>query len=176
MRSFIAIPIPEGVRRSVSSYIHKVRSQLSGVKWVREENLHITLRFLGEIDEKLKEEVEAIIQEKSQPFKPFLCRLEGIGYFPSHRRARVIWIGIEEGGQELIRIFEALEPELNRLGFKREKPFHPHLTIGRVKSPRPLDLPRFERESFTANRIVLYKSTLTPEGPIYEPIRSVKLG
>ncbi|HIE05502.1 MAG TPA: RNA 2',3'-cyclic phosphodiesterase [bacterium (Candidatus Stahlbacteria)] len=170
MRCFIATPIPDGVRKSISNYINRVRNSLSGIRWVKEDNIHITIRFLGEINEETVEKTKELIRLKGRVFKPFNCEIGGIGYFPSARRAKVIWVGIKEGADELRRVFSELEEEIIGLGFKKEKPFHPHLTIGRAKGPRPLNLPDIEGHIFQVREIILYRSTLTPSGPIYEPL------
>lgn len=170
MRCFIAVPIPDGVKKSIFNYLNRIKGTQSGIRWVKEKNIHITLRFLGETKEDIIDEIEEIIKNASKGCASFNIELVGTGYFPSARRAKVIWIGIEDGKEELLKIFEELECRIVNLGFKKERPFHPHLTIGRVKGPRPLNLPDFEKHLFTAKEITLYKSTLTPSGPIYEPL------
>ena len=175
MRCFIGIPIPEGIRRSIMNYVGRIQSTLSGVKWVKEENLHITLRFLGGVDEAKIESIKKVVEETSRNFSVFSCQLTGTGYFPSPRRAKVIWIGVKEGGEELSRISRDLENRIIKLGFNKEKPFHPHLTIGRIKGVRTLNIPDYRNGTFTVHEVVLYQSTLTPQGPIYDGLFKAEL-
>ena len=101
MRAFIAVEIPENVRRKVTDLVNSVRSN-QPIKWVEFQNLHITLKFLGEVpDEKVKKVVE-LLGSVTKDIKPFIMSLHGLGCFPNPRSARVLWIGMREGGPEMI--------------------------------------------------------------------------
>ena len=152
----------------------EIRDRLNGVKWVSMENLHITLKFLGEIDNKQLQDVKSVIKEVASDEKAFSIKGGYLGAFPSLEKARVVFFGLESGKAEVMRLFDKLEHKLAKNGFLREqKPYHPHITIGRAKR-RVYDLRPFRetRVEFLdrVDSIVLFKSTLRPEGPVYEVI------
>ena len=102
-----------------------------------------------------------------------------MGCFPDAKRPRVLWVGVEQGGERLCTIARAFEEGLAQYGFKKEKRFHPHLTLGRIKKPCVVDAvleKSIATESFSVDMIVLFKSTLTPQGAVYEPIETFPLG
>ena len=146
----------------------------ANLKPVERENIHLTLKFLGEIPPHKVDEVAELVKEIS--FEPFEFKVEEVGVFPNHRRPATIWAGISEGVSEVTRVFEELDIKLGKHGFERERrKFHPHLTIARVRSGKNRDqlveeLMRLETKEFgeiTADRVVFKKSVLTPSGPIY---------
>jgi 2'-5' RNA ligase len=149
----------------------------SSVKWVKKENLHITLKFLGETDKKTA--IEDKMKEIAEEFSSFNVSLRKIGAFPSSKRAKILWVGVEEGMEELIELFSTIENKLSPLGFEKEvRKFTPHITFARVKKgnyslPEQID---FSFDSFPVNEVALFKSTLTPKGPIYEILSSIPLG
>jgi 2'-5' RNA ligase len=144
---------------------------------VEKENLHITLKFFGETDKLAP--IKEKLGELEEEFAPFGVSLKGIGAFPSTQRAMVLWVGIEEGQSKLKELYSSIENKITCLGFEKEdRGFSPHITFGRVKKgkyslPENLD---FSFGSFPVNEITLFKSTLTPKGPIYEIISEVPLG
>jgi len=180
MRSFIAVEmVPEGIEEL---YV-ELRGTGADVKFVAPESLHLTLKFLGEVDEGRIGEIHSAMQEGLEGIAPFRVALQGMGAFPSFSYVRVVWIGVEEGKEPLMEMQRRLDDELAPLGFKREKRFEPHLTIGRLKSAknkeklvevlkRKADQPFGE---FQTESVTLKKSTLTPKGPIYEKLREVML-
>jgi len=147
------------------------------VKWVKKENLHITLKFLGKTDKQIA--IEAKIKEAVKPFPPFKVSLKGIGAFPSSKRAKILWVGVKEGAKDLTDLFVALEKKIHELGFEKEaRKFTPHITFARVKDGKyslseNID---FSFDSFPVNEVALFKSTLTPKGAIYESLSSLPLG
>ncbi len=149
----------------------------SYVRWEKKENLHITLKFLGETDKKI--DIEAKIKEAVKQFSPFMVSLKGIGAFPSPKRARILWIGVKEGVKHLTDLFVALEKKIHELGFEKEmRKFTPHITFARVKNGKyslseNID---FSFDPFPVNEVALFKSTLTPKGAIYETLSSSPLG
>ncbi len=172
MRAFIALDIPffPDIGR-VQDSLKKER-----VKFVERENIHITLKFLGDIDEAMVDKIAEIVEEcKTQPFT---IRLKNIGFFPNEHYVRVIWIGVENG-DSIIKMAKCIDSRLSKLGFKKEKSYVPHLTIARVKGR--IDISKLE--SFRTHlfgeaeitEIKIKKSTLTPKGPIYEDIRVIQL-
>ncbi len=159
------------MRREVREIVRKFDYP---VKWVEEENLHLTLKFLGEVKEERVEEISRVLREIRRSEKRFELSLEDIGAFPSERSPRVIWIGVGKGREEIIRLQERIEEGLTPLGFKKEeRGFHPHLTIARVKKRADFkelfDL-SYKSRVFLVDSVTLFKSTLTPKGPIYEPL------
>ncbi|MEO0098414.1 MAG: RNA 2',3'-cyclic phosphodiesterase [candidate division WOR-3 bacterium] len=179
IRSFIAISIPEEVKKEISKIVKEYEAKKYPFRWVAPENLHITLIFLGEVSEKFLLEAKSEIKKVAERTKSFPIRLGGFGAFPSLRNPRVIWIGVPLGGKEVEELQKDLVESLTRIGFKpEEKKFHPHLTIARAKgSLKEIDLweRRYESEEFLVDRVILFKSTLTPEGPIYNKIEEYPL-
>ncbi len=169
MRSFIAIELPEPIRDELA----KVQEELprDGIKLVGKENLHLTLKFLGEIDGKKVEEVRGVL--KTVSFDPFLINVHGIGVFPNERHVQVIWAGAK--GKEL----ELLADNVNNALAREcgQEPFKGHITIARVK--RKLDLQSFLEKyahtdfgAFECTDFMLKESVLTASGPHYSKIAS----
>ncbi|HDI52934.1 MAG TPA: RNA 2',3'-cyclic phosphodiesterase [Candidatus Bathyarchaeota archaeon] len=175
MRCFIAVDVEDAqLLDAIAEAQRKLQSTGADLKLVERENLHITLRFLGEISPSLAEAVGELIRESS--FKPFRVGFRGVGAFPNTHRPRVIWIGVSEGAEELKRLHARIEKGLLSLGFRGEdRSFTPHLTIARVRSGRNRDrlamalesLLDIEFGSLTVSHVRLKRSTLTPRGPIY---------
>ncbi len=179
IRSFIAFDIDSGAVleriRDVQGLLVKTGADL---KLVKPQNIHVTLRFLGNITPSM---VEKVFDEmKKVQFTPFNIKICGVGAFPHLRYPRVLWAGITEGANQLRDIFNQLEPRLQSLGFKADpKGFSPHLTIARVKSGRnKLELAKFVNENLNyefgivrAECLRLKRSELTPQGPIYSTLR-----
>ena len=184
VRTFIAALIPAEVRRRLAEVEEKLRASGADVKWVPEENFHITLKFLGYVE---PERLEAVVRAAESAIKglsPFDVSLSGVGAFPKPSRPSVVWIGITEGGEELKALAERIEAAMERIGFGCEqRPFSPHITAGRVKSPGKLDrlreiIERLREEhvgSFRAESVAVMRSDLRPTGPIYTEIANCKL-
>jgi len=182
IRSFIAVSVN---KPDIVDKICRVQEELSRcggrLKLVESENLHITLRFLGEVLESQLQQVYEKVLLKLE-WRPFLVRLKGVGAFPNERRPRVVWIGVEEGHDELIDLSRQIENGLRKLGFPKEsKEFHPHVTIARVKIPGNVGslgklfsaYREFVFGEFTVEKVELKKSVLTPKGPIYSTLKEV---
>ncbi|WEU40728.1 MAG: RNA 2',3'-cyclic phosphodiesterase [Candidatus Odinarchaeum yellowstonii] len=181
IRVFIAADIDD---KEIVEKISVVKNSFSDgnikIKFVEDENLHLTLKFIGEVDERLIPQIE----EKMLNIKAaaFTITLKNIGVF-TPRYPRVLWIGIENGLAELVKLASAINTNLNSLGFRLEKDFTPHLTIGRikyVKDKRQLieriqALKNLDFGSMLIRCFKLKKSTLTPAGPIYQTIKEFKL-
>ena len=153
----------------------------ANLKLVKPQNIHVTMRFLGNISLPM---VDLIHEEMKQiSFTPFEIELRGLGVFPSLRYARVVWAGIRKGADELVNVFNQLEPRLRRLGFKPDpKGFSPHLTIARVRAGRHKaelvklveELVDYEFGVIKADCLRLKRSVLTPKGPFYTTLREVR--
>jgi 2'-5' RNA ligase len=178
MRCFVAVDIPEELKSRIVSMQEEFSSL--GVKLVEPENLHFTLKFLGEIDDVQIKEVEQDLSAVAKTFSPFSALLSGIGAFPSLSYIRVVWVG--SVSNDFINLHKAVAHALRNIG-SPEKDLVPHLTISRVRSAQDKEviakiIKRYEKESFGSmqvDRIKLKKSTLTPRGPIYEDIMSFEL-
>jgi 2'-5' RNA ligase len=150
------------------------------LRLVEVKNLHITLRFLGNVPRSLIDEANGVLD--TIEFQPFDVVLKGVGVFPSMQRINVVWVGIEQGSAELLHVFSQLEPKLRRMGFKPDRRgFVPHITVARVKSGRNRDVlantvsnvSGMEFGGFGVDAIKLKKSVLTPKGPMYSTIHEV---
>ena len=181
IRSFVAFDIDnELVVRRLSEVQGMLVNTGANLKLVKPQNIHVTMRFLGNITLHM---VDLIHEEMKQiSFTPFDIELKGLGAFPSLRYARVVWTGIRKGADELVNVFNQLEPRLRKLGFKPDsKGFSPHLTIARVRTGRHKaelvkcveELADYEFGVIKADCLRLKKSVLTPKGPIYTTLREV---
>jgi 2'-5' RNA ligase len=179
IRAFIAFEIDENIKNEIMKIENKIKENEIDVKLVERENLHITLKFLGNIEGKLLEKIFNMLDNIKE--KKFEISIEDIGAFPNEKYMRVLWVGIKEGKENIIRIQKELDNKLLPLGFKKEKDFIPHITIGRIKSFRNKEklIEIFEeyRGYFFGkciiDRLVLKKSILTPHGPIYHNLKEV---
>ena len=183
MRTFIAIEIPSEVKSALAALQDDLRRAGADVSWTRPENIHLTLRFLGEVDEKRVGEVEKVCVTSAAKFQPFTLRLNDTGVFPNARQPRILWAGLAGEIEKAVEMRERLNDGLALIGFEREeKDFRPHLTIGRVKSNRKIrellslaDARRVPASSFLVTEIVLMKSELHPAGARYTAIAKVSL-
>ncbi|MFC1557758.1 RNA 2',3'-cyclic phosphodiesterase [candidate division KSB1 bacterium] len=183
MRTFIAIDVSDEVRRAVGAFTSVLKRENARVSWVKPENVHITLKFLGEIDKEKIPGINEAIQVCARNQKPFEIEIKGSGGFPNLNRPRVIWVGMTEGAEELKRLAGAVDNELSKLGFQKEKrAFKPHLTIGRVKTINDtesfiekMNSTDFYGGRFTAGEMLLMKSDLKPTGAEYTKLETVNL-
>lgn len=185
IRTFIAVEIPENVKSRMAEARKACRLLDPYTRWVRIEGIHLTLKFLGNIELSQVEPVSDCIHEAVKGVKPFTVKIGGAGVFPNPRYPRVLWIGITEGLEQLSNIYEVLEDELKWLGFEPEsRPFHPHLTLGRFrdgrKAGRALKQEMLEKaapweESFTVEGVNLIRSQLHPSGAVYTVLKECPL-
>jgi len=182
LRCFISIELPDDIKQGISGFISKLKEIDKDIKWVKGENLHLTLKFLGEIEEQILPEIKDRLLNISKRHSPFDLRLKGIGAFPSIKRPRVIWIGIEDSAS-LINLQSEVEASMSELGFQKENRFEPHLTIGRLRGSGPSDalikglsfeMPK-EFGLFRVESIYIMKSELSPKGPDYYKIVEIPL-
>jgi 2'-5' RNA ligase len=174
MRIFIAIEIPDDVRAAINSLSKDLSGSGAPVKWVRPENIHLTLKFLDEVPNESLPRIHEISRTAAHGVRPIPITIEGVGVFPSVRRPRVMWIGISRS-RELEKLHRRLEDGLAELGFEPEKrSWSPHLTIGRVKGSWNLEGLRarlteavLEPQNIIVDSFSIIKSDLRPEGPVY---------
>ncbi|MBU4303753.1 MAG: RNA 2',3'-cyclic phosphodiesterase [Candidatus Omnitrophica bacterium] len=194
MRLFIAIRLPENIRKEISLLQLRLGKTARRVKWVAPENIHLTLKFIGEAQEEQVENITRAMAEAVKGINPFVISLAALGAFPSLREARVIWVGINKGREESEKIAQRLQVSLKNIAPQDDKPFKSHITIGRVKSGRSMR-PKgrgwdavevsessplqeglsIEKKEFNAEKITLFKSTLTHQGSSYEIIKEIFL-
>ncbi len=183
MRCFIAIDIPDNLKREIVDATKIARAEHSELKWVEEENLHITLKFLGEVEPSRVEKVKGALERVSRMIRPFSLSTSSFGTFPEKGALRVFWIGIEGDLDILRRLHELIDAECSRLGFAKEKrEFTPHLTLARARrythervTLEDLNLKELRKKPFRVNEIVLYQSILRPEGPVYKKLSLFRL-
>jgi 2'-5' RNA ligase len=180
-RGFIAIDI--NATPQISIFEKEIVKTGADVKLVEPENIHITVKFLGDTDENYIDTIEQSIKESVLLIKPFSITLKGTGVFPNQNYIKVIWIGIIDDGN-IETIARAIDEKLTPLGFKKEnRGFSPHLTVGRLKTARNKNqllkvIENYSAMEFTIQHvqsITLKKSELTPTGPIYTTLKEVPL-
>ncbi len=184
IRAFIAFDIGEGLRGALAGVQEGLKETRADVRWVGIEGIHLTLKFLGNVPEDRVEDIAGGMARASTGVPPSRVRLAGLGAFPSPKSPRVVWVGVREESGSLRSLHGRLETEMEALGFPREsREFQPHLTLGRVRSPSGRDAllralaSRTDSEigAFTADTLILFKSTLLPSGAEYSRLRSVSL-
>jgi 2'-5' RNA ligase len=183
MRTFIAIEIPSEIKAALASLQNEMRRAGADVSWTRPENIHLTLKFLGEVDERRIGEIEKVCADMAAEFQPFTLSLNETGVFPNARQPRVLWAGLAGEIEKAVEMQRRLDEGLALIGFEREeKEFHPHLTIGRVKSNKKtremLSLAGAHQVpalSFVVAELVLMKSELHPAGARYTPLAKASL-
>ncbi len=180
----MAVAIPPDLAGRLVTLQDSLKTVGTRVSWVRGENIHVTLRFLGEVEEKRIPKMIRVLQETVAGIPPFSLTVEGLGCFPSSRSPRVIFVGVGKGGAELSDLQGRVEGCLARIGFPREgKRFTGHLTLGRVRSPersealltRIASLPAQDLGQVTVQEILLMRSELSPAGSQYSVIAPLPL-
>jgi RNA 2',3'-cyclic 3'-phosphodiesterase len=190
IRVFIALDLPEEEKQALADAIRHLRVAIPyGVRWVDPAGIHLTLKFLGNIDASLAKDVLKAMQRATQGFQggKFDLRLSGLGPFPNERQPRVLWAGLAGDLDSLKSLQEKVDEEICRLGFAREKrPFNPHLTLGWVRDGVSASVRRQVSDIFAAtklesgspwkvDRVHLIRSTLTPNGAKYTSLSSTLL-
>jgi 2'-5' RNA ligase len=186
LRLFFAVELPAEVRARVGEHIADLRARLPDVRagWERSEKLHVTLKFLGEIEQPRVVELRSAAERAAQSVSAFGLRIEGAGSFPPRGLPRVLWLGVADDSGALARLQDRLEEECESAGFAREaRPFHPHLTIARLRRPegaRRLALLHAEKGFAPAEvsvaDLVLLSSELGPGGSRYTELSRHRLG
>jgi 2'-5' RNA ligase len=184
IRTFLAIEIPGSLHPVLGELLGVLKRVLPEIRWVAEKNLHLTLKFFGNITEEQLRSIQDGLKDLGPETAPLSLSLKGLGVFPHLKAPRVIWAGFEGEVKRLIMLQREIDSRLGPLGFPREdRPFHPHLTLGRNRERRGrknfikiTGLPEgFATEGFQVNELVLLRSDLSPKGPAYTPIWSLAL-
>jgi 2'-5' RNA ligase len=184
MRLFLALEIPEAVRREVARRVAGLRDRLPRARWVNTDVLHLTLLFFGQVDEAKVPGLAAALREAFAKHPPLDLRLEGGGTFPPRRPARVAWIGMEAPEDLAALQADATQAAVASIGFEPEdRPFHPHVTLARCEPPWPKDaaekfaaaFPGTIGQPWVADHGVLFESKLSPRGPSYRPVERLPL-
>lgn len=179
IRAFIAIELPEGVKFFLKEVAAQLKSFGGDVRWTRLEGIHLTLKFLGNVQRESIQDVEKALEPALERYAPFAVGVQGVGTFPGLNRPRVLWVGVTDPSGRLAPLASNVEDLLEPLGFAKEtRQFNPHLTLGRVKSGRlSPDLTNAIRQmatitgpGFEAESAVLFQSVLEPSGARYIPL------
>jgi 2'-5' RNA ligase len=185
IRSFLAIELPKPILKKIEEVEADLKTAHADVRWVSPGKIHLTLKFFGNIEESRTDSIFQSIEESVRSTQPFSLKVQGVGAFPSMKSPRVIWMGLVTGNQILISFQKEIEAQLEKIGFQPEdRPFRPHLTLGRVKSSRGKNdlVGRIEKHkegefgNFQVDRVILFKSDLKPSGPTYTALRELRLG
>jgi 2'-5' RNA ligase len=179
-RIFTAIDISDEARAKAANYINGLRDEFSQIRvgWERAEKLHLTMKFLGDIDELQLENLIRAVGNTTKQISDFRLQISGTGVFPSSRKARILWLGLKDDAGELQKLNEILEAECEQIGFAREqRNFKPHLTIARLREPhKSKELVQkhleneFESVEFPVSEIAIYESRLQKTGSLYQVI------
>jgi 2'-5' RNA ligase len=181
IRAFLALPITEAQREEIDGKIAPLRAQPEPVRWVPAENLHVTLRFFGDVGADGRRRIEERAASAAASVASFPFRLGPTGAFPNLRGARVLWVGVSAGEEAVASLAARIEEGIASLGFPPEKRFHAHITVGRPKGPLS---PRFQDRlagleispiEGRATAFHLMKSALSREGAHYEIVRKFPL-
>ncbi len=185
IRSFLAIELPEPILRKIGEVQGGLKSSRADVRWTNPLTIHLTLKFFGNIEESRIDPISESIEKPVRNTSAFSLKVRGVGAFPHLKNPRVIWIGLVDEREALISLQRQIEACLEKIGFPIEdRLFRPHLTLGRMKSSRGKEAlgERMERVreeefgSFQVEKVILFKSDLRPTGPIYTPLRELRLG
>ncbi len=184
IRTFIAFKLPKNIISSIKKMQEDIKSYAFKIRWVNPAKIHLTLKFLGNINYTDIEKIGETLINTVNGYAPVSLAVKGADVFPCIKRPRVIWVGITGEVEKLAGIQKDIEENLKKLGFPREKrPFKAHLTLGRIKGKfdpkKLLDAMKkneeFESELFIADKIFLFKSDLKPTGSVYTELKSISL-
>lgn len=181
-RGFISVDLNKHPK--LLEFSNSLKETHAPLKMVEVENIHLTMKFLGDVDDMLVDKITGIMENAVENVKPFTARFEGTGAFPNTNYMKVIWIGTKNA-EPLINIAEFLDEELHSIGFKKEKRgFSPHITLARVKGRRNKEkiqqLLKENKNTIFGEQLVdnirLRKSVLGPKGPTYSTVKEIKFG
>ncbi len=168
----MALALPAAVKDELARAIDSLEQHVAGARWVPKENLHLTLAFLGRVDDGRLGEISAAVANTVQGHVDFTVRMGALGAFPSVRRARVIWAGLDDPTQGLSGLAESVAESLEPVGFTRDaRAFRPHVTLARLKAPARIDLNEtLESIAFPVKQITLFESHLGRPHAVYSEV------
>ena len=184
LRTFIAIELPETVVAFVIRIQETLKSYRFKIRWVQPENMHLTLKFLGDIKREGRVKIEDAISDAAKDYGSMQFSVKGMGVFPSVKKPRVVWCGLKGDTASLADLQGRLDEKLIDVGFSKEKrPFKGHLTLGRAKGPvspgkiidAMKEISGFESKPFQVEAIALISSDLKPSGAVYTRLKSISL-
>ena len=184
-RLFVALELPRALRESIAGLLAPLRAVSSPVKWERTDKLHVTLRFIGDTPgERVPLLVSGLRRASEEITEAFTVRFSSTGFFPPNRHPKVLWIGLTEGNNPLIRLHTVIERELLSLGMEQaDRRFHPHITVGRIRNQVPSSrlLEEFEKLTLHSDPVkveefVLMKSELRPDTSVYSVLERFPIG
>ncbi|MFA6078363.1 MAG: RNA 2',3'-cyclic phosphodiesterase [Candidatus Omnitrophota bacterium] len=187
MRLFIAIELSDEIKEGLSMVQSHLKYSGADVKWVETDNIHLTLKFLGEADEDKVKRITSALDAIGSATHPFDISVKEIGAFPRIEHPRVVWAGLDKGAEESKLLAGTIDEKMSEIGFqKEERAFSPHMTIGRVKDAKnkdalkekvlSLDPAMLDLKPQLISSVILFRSTLTPKGSIYTKIHETRLG
>ena len=180
IRAFIAVELSDQIKETIRGFQEHLKPLDCDISWVKPENIHLTLKFLGDVKTKMIPPVMETLGDVCQDLRPFDTTLTQPGVFPDLRHPRVVWIGLDDTDGNLARLAGSLETALGNIGFKKEKrDFQAHITIGRIRTNKnlPALVPKLQSCSLPSAHeeiilsFALFKSTLTSQGPIHEKLK-----
>ena len=182
IRAFVAFKINPETVENIAAARAQLKRHLPGVRWVAKENIHVTLKFLGEIDEAQIAPITRALEGAIRPFPRLTINAKGLGVFPDEKRPRILWVGLQ--GSRLSALAPAVEKALEPVGFLSEKRgFAPHLTIGRwrqfqgSKAELEKQIEQWKNYDFgetSVHEVILYQSILKPEGAVHRPLQVIR--
>ncbi len=176
LRLFIALELSDQQKKEMHELQQRTKQYLKGVRWVRPQGMHLTLKFLGDTEESRVEQVQDILKQASEQIDPFAIKYGSSGVFPGPKKARVLWVGLKDGEEKAKLLANILEEGFCKIGFKKEKRhYSPHLTIGRLRNPQPEEMVKkylekestFLSSSVEAQSVILYQSKISVQGAEY---------
>ncbi len=182
MRLFIAIELPEDLKQAIAKVQGQLKAAGAIANWTRPEGIHLTLKFLGDVEEAKVPEIMAAMAGAAAGTGKLSLKVEGAGAFPNVKVPRVLWLGVRGDTERLATLQAAIEDEMERFGFEREeRKFSPHLTLARIKFPKPRDnwaamvggIRDVNIGSFTADHVSLMKSELRRDGAVYTELKRI---
>ena len=184
IRTFICIEIPEAVKERIADLQRELKEIDARVSWVKPANIHLTVKFLGPVTPSRIAGIRQAVERAAGSCNPFEIEVAGTGCFPTPRNPKVLWVGLSQVPNQLQQLQQTIEGELAGAGFPREpKRFSPHLTIGRVRSPRGasevaerLIASAFDAQTFSATEVIVMRSDLKPSGSVYTHQALIQLG
>jgi 2'-5' RNA ligase len=184
LRLFIAIEIEKKIKERILEFFNHLKETDTYIRWVAYENLHVTVKFIGEVDPTILPPLVKSLKSVASHFKPFRIQIENVAVFPTARKPRILFVGLGDKENNLVNIFEEIETQIEEFGIKRElRRYVGHITIGRIKSQKNIHklfelLPSCSDRFFgqeTVNHFSLKQSELTPKGPIYSTLNRFTL-